>query len=145
MYREFWAMSKKSLILKAQMVEEKEGENNFIIDEEVLSEFDTIQLFTYAIALYAGGVIGDIFDLRKLLSGAFALLGLAYFILGLGGHYEVESLLYYYLTFFLIGLFSSILWPSMIHMLGNWFAKKNRGLIIGVWATCANIGNIIGI
>jgi sugar phosphate permease len=33
----------------------------------------------------------------------------------------------------------------MIHMLGNWYSKKNRGLIIGAWATCANIGNIIGI
>jgi len=30
-------------------------------------------------------------------------------------------------------------------MLGNWYSKKNRGLIIGAWATCANIGNIIGI
>jgi sugar phosphate permease len=30
-------------------------------------------------------------------------------------------------------------------MLGNWFSKTNRGLIIGAWATCANIGNIIGI
>jgi len=33
----------------------------------------------------------------------------------------------------------------MIHMLGNWYGKTNRGLIIGAWATCANIGNIIGI
>jgi len=33
----------------------------------------------------------------------------------------------------------------MIHMMGSWFSKKNRGLIIGAWATCANIGNIIGI
>lgn len=47
--------------------------------------------------------------------------------------------------FFLIGLFSSLVWPTMIHMLGNWYSKANRGLIIGAWATCANIGNIIGI
>ena len=33
----------------------------------------------------------------------------------------------------------------MIHILGNWFSKTNRGLIIGAWATCANIGNILGI
>ena len=33
----------------------------------------------------------------------------------------------------------------LIHMMGNWYSKKNRGLIIGAWATCANIGNIIGI
>jgi MFS family permease len=66
-------------------------------------------------------------------------------MLGLGGHLQVEVMFYYYFTFFLIGLFSSILWPSMIHILGNWFSKTNRGLIVGAWATCANIGNIIGI
>lgn len=104
-----------------------------------------IQLFTYAIALFIGGVIGDIFDLRKLLTIAYFLLGLCYLMLALGGQFGVERIIYYYFVFFLIGLFSSILWPSIIHMLANWYSKKNRGLIIGAWATCANIGNIIGI
>lgn len=90
-------------------------------------------------------MIGDIVDIRKLLSAAYALLGVAYFMLAVGGQRRVESLFYFYFVFFLIGLFSSILWPTMIHMLGNWYSKKNRGLIIGAWATCANIGNIIGI
>jgi sugar phosphate permease len=116
-----------------------------VIDEEILSTFDTIQLFTYALALYFGGVIGDIVDIRKLLSFTYLCLGLSYMLLGLGGQCQIESLSYYYFTFFLIGLFSSILWPSMIHILGNWFSKTNRGLIIGAWATCANMGNIVGI
>lgn len=122
-----------------------DGDSSFTINEEVLSRFDTIQLFTYAIALYLGGVIGDIVDLRKLLSASYFCLGLSYLILGIGGEKQIESLFYYYFTFFLIGLFSSILWPSMIHILGNWFSKTNRGLIIGAWATCANTGNILGI
>jgi sugar phosphate permease len=96
-------------------------------------------------ALFFGGVIGDIFDLRKLLTIAYFLLGLSYLMLALGGHFGLEIIIYYYFVFFLIGLFSSILWPSIIHMLGNWYSKKYRGLIIGAWATCANIGNIIGI
>ena len=73
------------------------------------------------------------------------MLGFAYFLLGLGAQRQIESYFFFYLVFFLIGLFSSILWPTMIHMLGNWYSKANRGLIIGAWATCANIGNIIGI
>lgn len=111
----------------------------------MLSRFDTIQLFTYSIALFVGGVIGDIYDIRKLLTLAYSLLGFSYFLLGVGALKQVESYFYFYFVFFLIGLFSSILWPTMIHMLGNWYSKKNRGLIIGAWATCANIGNIIGI
>jgi sugar phosphate permease len=120
-------------------------EEKFTFDEEIISSFDTVQLFTYAIALFIGGVLGDIVDLRKLLFTVYTGLGFSYLMLALGGEYKVETLFYYYLTFFLIGLFSSILWPSMIHMLGNWFSKTNRGLIIGAWATCANTGNIVGI
>jgi sugar phosphate permease len=29
--------------------------------------------------------------------------------------------------------------------MGNWFPKKNRGFIVGLWATCNNFGNILGI
>ena len=29
--------------------------------------------------------------------------------------------------------------------MGNWFPKKNRGFIVGLWATCNNFGNIAGI
>lgn len=141
LFREFWAMSKKSLILQSDSV----NDDSFTIDATVISEFDTLQLFTYSVALFAGGVIGDIVDLRKLMSLTFALLGLAYLMLAIGGQLEIEVLFYYYFTFFLIGLFSSIIWPSSIHILGNWYSRANRGLIIGGWATCANIGNILGI
>jgi sugar phosphate permease len=65
--------------------------------------------------------------------------------LAVGGQKQVESLSYFYFVFFLIGLSGASIWPLLIHMLGNWYSKTNRGLIIGAWATCANIGNIIGI
>ena len=140
-------MSKKSMILQAEEMDLSDGANDdsFMIDKKTLSRFDTVQLFTYSMALFIGGVVGDMFDIRKLLTVAYSLLGLAYFLLGLGAHNEIQSYFYFYFVFFLIGLFSSILWPTMIHMMGNWYSKKNRGLIIGAWATCANIGNIIGI
>ena len=135
------------MILQAEELDLKDGKNddNFVIDSKTLSEFDTILLFTYSIALFVGGVVGDIFDIRKILTAAFTALSFAFFLLGLGGHKQIESLYFYYFVFFLIGLFNSIIWPTMIHMMGNWYSKKNRGLIIGAWATCANIGNIVGI
>jgi sugar phosphate permease len=33
----------------------------------------------------------------------------------------------------------------MIALMGSWFPKKNRGFIVGLWATCNNFGNIAGI
>jgi hypothetical protein len=88
LFREFWAMSKKSMILEAEEMDLADGKNDdsFLIDKQTLSRFDTIQLFTYSIALYIGGVIGDTFDIRKLLTIAYALLAFAYFLLGLGAH-----------------------------------------------------------
>mmetsp|Transcript_2899 Transcript_2899/g.1964 ORF Transcript_2899/g.1964 Transcript_2899/m.1964 type:complete len:128 (+) Transcript_2899:402-785(+) len=43
------------------------------------------------------------------------------------------------------GVFVSTLYPSFVSIMSNWFSKKNRGFIVGVWSTCQNVGNIIGI
>ncbi len=122
-----------------------DSSDTFTIDKETLSVFDTIQLFTYSISIFAGGVFGDIFDIRKFLTLCLTGLGFSYFLLAMGGRTQIESYSYYYFVFFLIGLCGASIWPMLIHMMGNWFSKKHRGLIIGAWATCANIGNIIGI
>jgi sugar phosphate permease len=29
-------------------------------------------------------------------------------------------------------------------IIGNWFPKKGRGFLVGCWASCANVGDIIG-
>ena len=29
--------------------------------------------------------------------------------------------------------------------MGNWFPRKHRGFLVGLWATGPNVGNIIGI
>ena len=92
-----------------------------LFDEETLATFDTTYLFIYAIATYAGGVVGDIYDLRKLLTFSFFGLSFSYFLLGLGGYQEIESTTYYYGVFLLIGIFSSPVFPSFVHLMGSWF------------------------
>jgi sugar phosphate permease len=44
-----------------------------------------------------------------------------------------------------IGIFNAFLLPCFIAIMGNWFPKKNRGFVVGLWATCNNFGNIAGI
>ena len=58
---------------------------------------------------------------------------------------QIQSPVYYYFAFFFIGIFTSPLFPSVIHLLGSWFAQGNRGFMLGLWATCSNIGNIMGV
>jgi len=45
----------------------------------------------------------------------------------------------------LIGALNAMLWPSFISIVGHWFPKSSRGFLAGLWSTCNNTGNIIGI
>jgi sugar phosphate permease len=132
--REFWSMSKPYI-----------SEQHKELDKATLSRFDTAQLFFYAFFLYICGILGDSYNQRYVLSVAF--LGLAIFIglLALPGFCGWTSQPYYYFVQIFIGIFNSFLLPCMIAIMGNWFPKKNRGFIVGMWATCNNFGNIAGI
>lgn len=41
------------------------------------------------------------------------------------------------------GFFQCTGWPGIVGIMGNWFDKGKTGLILGIWAINANIGNII--
>lgn len=41
------------------------------------------------------------------------------------------------------GFFQCTGWPGLVGIMGNWFEKGKTGLILGIWAINANIGNII--
>jgi MFS transporter, OPA family, solute carrier family 37 (glycerol-3-phosphate transporter), member 1/2 len=42
------------------------------------------------------------------------------------------------------GLFQSSGWPSVVAVVGNWFGKSKRGLIMGIWNAHTSVGNISG-
>jgi MFS family permease len=95
--------------------------------------------------MYLFGVIGDIFDLRKMMIITYVMMGISNLALGLGSYYDINSEAYYYMCFAFIGLSSAVCYPNFVSIMSNWFPKKNRGFIIGLWSTCVNVGNIIGI
>ena len=35
-------------------------------------------------------------------------------------------------------------WPGVVTVMSNWFGKKKRGLIFGLWNSHTSIGNILG-
>ena len=86
-------------------------------------------------------------------SGIFVgLLGVAYFA-------NIHNLAYYVIVQIFVGIFEvkmnfyahkflfafqSTGWPATVAIMGNWFGKKNRGLLMGVWNSHASIGNILG-
>ena len=42
------------------------------------------------------------------------------------------------------GVFQSTGWPSVVSVVGNWFGKSKRGLIMGIWNAHTSVGNILG-
>ncbi|CAN4096607.1 unnamed protein product [Withania somnifera] len=81
-----------------------------------LGEPDLAFLLAYSIGMYFAGHIGDTIDLRLFLT--FGMLGSA--------------------------LAWSVGWPCVVAVMGNWFGKAKRWLIMGVWNSNTSVGNIIG-
>ena len=102
-------------------------------------------MFVYGIFLYICGLAGDKFDVKLVLSLAFAGIGVFYILLSFAGFFDMTSLVYYYFASSGIGVVNAFIYPCLVALLGFWFPKKTRGLVVGAWASCNNLGDIVGI
>ncbi|KAL3747849.1 hypothetical protein ACJRO7_016633 [Eucalyptus globulus] len=109
-----------------------------------LGELDLAFLASYAVGMYFAGHIGDRMDLRLFLVFGMMGSGLLTIVFGLGYWFDVHLLGYFVGVQIACGLFQSIGWPCVVAVVGNWFGKAKRGLILGVWNSHTSIGNIIG-
>ncbi|KAL0452575.1 UNVERIFIED_CONTAM: putative glycerol-3-phosphate transporter 1 [Sesamum latifolium] len=111
---------------------------------EMLGELDVAFLFVYAVGMYFSGHVGDRVDLRVFLFVGMVGTGLFTALFGVGYWANIHIFSYYLVVQMLAGLFQSTGWPSVVAVVGNWFGKKKRGLIMGVWNSHTSLGNIIG-
>uniref|UniRef100_A0A803QU00 Major facilitator superfamily (MFS) profile domain-containing protein n=1 Tax=Cannabis sativa TaxID=3483 RepID=A0A803QU00_CANSA len=65
-------------------------------------------------------------------------------LFGLGYWGNIHSFYYFLIIQMAAGLFQSTGWPSVVAVVGKWFGKKKRGLIMGIWNAHTSIGNITG-
>ncbi|KAK2979184.1 hypothetical protein RJ640_027021 [Escallonia rubra] len=109
-----------------------------------LGELDLAFLSAYSIGMYFSGHIGDRIDLRLFLTIGMVGSGLFTVVFGLGYFLGVHYLGFYVIVQVICGVFQSIGWPCVVSIVGNWFGKSKRGLIMGVWNSHTSVGNIIG-
>lgn len=109
-----------------------------------LGELDLAFLLAYSIGMYFAGHIGDNIDLRLFLTVGMLGSGILVIAFGLGYFLDIHWLLFFVIVQILCGLFQSIGWPCVVAVIGNWFGKAKRGLIMGVWNSNTSVGNIIG-
>lgn len=106
---------------------------------------DTSLFFTYALAQFFTGSFGDMFSRRKVLALSFAIQATLFLFIAVGGTYEMFYLWYFGTIFAVIGIVQSVDFPVCVSTIGDWTKKSHRGIISGCWATCTQVGNILGL
>ncbi|XP_027084291.1 putative glycerol-3-phosphate transporter 4 [Coffea arabica] len=109
-----------------------------------LGAIDVAFLACYAIAMYFAGHVADSWDLRLFLSTGMIGSGIFVGLFGVGYFCNIHVFWFYLVMQMLAGLFQSTGWPSVVAVVGNWFGKKRRGLIMGIWNAHTSVGNICG-
>ncbi|KAK7492866.1 hypothetical protein BaRGS_00015813 [Batillaria attramentaria] len=113
--------------------------------EKFMGILDASFMFAYAVGLYLSGFIADRHDLRIVLGSGMCLTAVTVFMFGPVFEWtHFYSKPAYVAVWILNGLLQSSGWPSVVAVMGNWFGKGSRGLILGIWSACASVGNIIG-
>ncbi|KAJ4826496.1 hypothetical protein Tsubulata_038569 [Turnera subulata] len=110
----------------------------------LLGDLDLAFLSVYALGMYFSGHFGDRTNLRIFLTIGMVGTGVFTSLFGIGYWANVHSFYYYLIVQMLAGLFQSTGWPSVVAVVGNWFGKRKRGLVMGIWNAHTSVGNISG-
>ena len=110
----------------------------------LLGGCDTVYLIFYAVGLFCSGHLADHMSLRIFLTIGMMGSGLFVALIGLAEAFDIHSLWYFYICYAIQGLFQSTGWPSVVAVMGNWFPKNTRGLVMGIWNAHTSVGNIMG-
>eukprot|EP01079_Euglenida_sp_SAG-EU17-18_P011817 gene11817-45_t len=111
---------------------------------EVLGLMDTLFMMCYAFGLYASGLIADALPLRLVLTTGMLVSAVMTAAFGVLGRVGVHAAVPFLVVWALNGLVQSSGWPAVTAYMGNWFGKRKRGAVIGLWAGNASTGNIVG-
>ncbi|KAL6556250.1 hypothetical protein OROGR_005538 [Orobanche gracilis] len=109
-----------------------------------LGAIDLAFLGCYAMGMYVAGHLGDKLDLRLFLTTGMVGSGIFVVLFGMGCFWHIHDFAFYLVMQMAAGLFQATGWPSVVAVIGNWFGKRKRGLIMGVWNAHTSIGNITG-
>ncbi|KGN65207.1 putative glycerol-3-phosphate transporter 5 [Cucumis sativus] len=111
---------------------------------QLLGELDLAFLSAYSIGMYFAGHVGDRIDLRLFLVFGMMGSGICTILFGLGYWLNLHVLWFFISVQIVCGLVQSIGWPCVVAIVGNWFGRARRGLIMGIWNSHTSVGNILG-
>lgn len=109
-----------------------------------LAACNAVYLFSYAIGNFVSGYLEDRYPLRYLISGALFISSALYCALMTLGFFDVYIPELFVAHWCLQGIFQSAVWPGVVAVMGNWFEGERRGSWMGIWSSCASVGDIVG-
>ncbi len=98
---------------------------------------ETAYLAAYAVGQYGSGWLGDRVGARKLVGVGMLVAAAASFAFGLW-----SSGALFLATAVVNGLAQSTGWPGNVKAMQEWTTPESRGRVMGVWATCYQVGGI---
>ncbi|CAI5742856.1 unnamed protein product [Peronospora destructor] len=144
-YVMFHASRKSFSAIKGQMGDEQWIHSTVYAKDQQVEMYglmDTIFMGFYALGLYISGILGDNYDLRRMISGGMWATSIIGLLFGLGALGDIHALSFYAVLWGLNGLFQSSGWPSNVTVMGKWFNQSERGAVLGIWSGNACLGNI---
>jgi sugar phosphate permease len=105
---------------------------------EALVGVDTGYLAAYALGQYVHGYLGDRVGARVLVTVGMLASAACCLWFGLGG-----AAIVFLLAFTANGFFQATGWPGNVKAMAEWTTPQNRGAVMGVWASCYQVGGIV--
>ena len=106
--------------------------------KDALRNVETAYLGAYMVGQYVNGLLGDRVGARRLVGvGMLVSAGACY---AFGASSVGIAFLF---AFLLNGFAQSTGWPGTVKAMAEWTTPQNRGRVMGVWATCYQVGGIV--
>ncbi|CAD8193679.1 unnamed protein product [Paramecium pentaurelia] len=101
-------------------------------------------LLSMGVSYFLLGQLGDKINPKLfVIIGTYPLSAL-FIILALIFEFTTAPKELYLVLLLLAGMFSSTAWPGLLSIMNAWMPKEQKGIILGVFASCINVGNIAG-
>lgn len=115
-----------------------EADTHIQITQRQMAWIDGAFLAAYAIGQFFWGVAGDRFGTRKVV-----LIGMLCSVIAGVAMGTCSTVTMFVALFFLQGLCQSSGWAPLMKNVGNFFSRRERGFVLGLWCTNYAVGGLI--
>lgn len=130
-YAGFYFARKPFYIVKADLGERLQ------LSAATLGTIGAVYLIAYTIGQFLAGALGQRLGSRRLLIGGMAAAVAASVGFGLAGGAVTLAVL-----MAINGIAQATGWSGTVGNLAQWFRRSERGRVMGVWATCYQVGGV---